>query len=491
MPPLQFAGDRDADDPTAEDKKIAGVHAGNGRPPSKDGSEHLSRAATTIATLGLLALVVVKMFVIGIAGASIPFWDQWDGEAAGLYKPWLEGSWTWHTFISPHNEHRLLPTRLVHLTLFEALGRRWNPVAQMTLNAVLHLAAIVALATFEASALPRDSRWTVWVFAAAIHAVPFGWDNTLQGFNTHFYVLLLLTFVLLWLCTIAEEFELGVYLAAIAVAVMLVLTMASGLLGVCAAVAVLANRRLLCQDRTAPVGLAVVLAGIAVGGFLLTPEIANHRELRAHSIVEFVVGLGRVQAWPLPTVGRNLASALMPVVMQAPALIAVAVAFRRRDTDRQAFLVFGGMAAWVWLQAAAMTYARYRSGLGSRYLDFVSAGTVLNFTAIVYLLTTVAWRADVGRCMQNAVMGLAVVWCGAVAFGSAWAIPQLRRDIQTKIVESNEQERRVRAYLTSGDPKVLFEAGPMEIPYPDAARLQMFLDDPTIRSFLPRELMGE
>jgi hypothetical protein len=451
----------------------------------------LSCVATTSATLGLLALIVVKMLVIGIAGSSIPFWDQWDGEAAGLYKPWIEGSWTWHTFVAPHNEHRLLPTRLVHLTLFEALGRRWNPVAQMTVNAVLHLSAIVALAGFVASSLPRDRRWTVWIFAAALHAVPFGWDNTLQGFNTHFYVLLLLTFVLLWLCTTAAGSSFGFYLAAIAAAGMLVLTMASGLLGVCAAVAVLIGRRLLCHDRTAPVGLAVVLTGIAVGGFLLTPEIANHRELRAHSIVEFVVGLGRVQAWPLPTVGRNLASALMPLVMQAPALIALAVAFRNRHTDRQAFLVFAGMTAWVWLQAAAMAYARYRSGLGSRYLDFVSAGTVLNFTAIVYLLTTVAWRADVGRSVRNAVMGLAVVWCGAVAFGVAWAIPGLSRDIQTKIVESNEQERRVRAYLTSGDPKVLFEAGPMEIPYPDAARLQMLLDDPTIRSFLPPELMGE
>ncbi len=116
---------------------------------------------------------------------------------------------------------------------------------------------------------------------------------------------------------------------------------------------------------------------------------------------------------------------------------------------------------------------------------------MLNFTGIVYLLTTVAWRADVGRRVRNAVMGLAVVWCGAVAFGVAWAIPQLRRDIKTKIVESNEQERRARAYLTSGDPKVLLDAGPMEIPYPDAARLQMFLDDPTIRSFLPRELIGK
>ena len=93
--------------------------------------------------------------------------------------------------------------------------------------------------------------------------------------------------------------------------------------------------------------------------------------------------------------------------------------------------------------------------------------------------------------MRNVVVGWAVVCCSGVAFGLAWAIPQLRRDIQTKIVASNAQERRVRAYLTSGDPKVLFEAAPMEIPYPDAARLRSLLDDPTIRSFLPRELMGE
>jgi len=442
-------------------------------------------------TVGFVGVILAKLGLIAIAANPSPFWDQWDGEAAGLYKPWLEGSWTWRTFVAPHNEHRLLPTRLVHLALFEALGRRWNPVAQMTVNAVLHAAAIVALAGFVASALPRDRRWTVWIFAAALHAVPFGWDNTLQGFNTHFYVLLLLTCVLLWLCTIAAGSNLHVCLAAMAAAGMLVVTMASGLLGVCAAVAVLISRHLVCRDRTAPAGLAVALAGIAVGGFLLTPEIANHRELRAQSVVEFIVGLGRVQAWPLPTVGVNIASALMPVVMQAPALIALAVAFRKRDTDRQAFLVSAGMIAWVWLQAAAIAYARYRSGLGSRYLDFVAAGTVLNFSAIVYLLTAVTWGGDVRGSVRDAVVGMAVVWGGAVVCGAAWAIPQLCRDVQTKIAESNEQERRVRAYLMDGDPQVLFDAGPMEIPYPDAARLRSLLDDPAIRSFLPKELIRE
>ncbi len=75
----------------------------------------------------------------------------------------------------------------------------------------------------------------------------------------------------------------------------------------------------------------------------------------------------------------------------------------------------------------------------------------------------------------------AAAWLGVVACGVVQAVPRLC----TKITESKEQERRVRVNLAHGDPKVRFDAGPMEIPYPDAPWLQALLDDPTIRSFLP------
>jgi hypothetical protein len=114
-----------------------------------------------------------------------------------------------------------------------------------------------------------------------------------------------------------------------------------------------------------------------------------------------------------------------------------------------------------------------------QYSDILSAGTVLNFTEVAYLWTQ--WR----RHGRTAITWLAAAWLGAVACGVVQAVPRLYRDIQTKIAESKEQERRVRVNLAHGDPKVRFDAGPMEIPYPDAARLQALLDDPTIRSFLP------
>jgi hypothetical protein len=454
------------------------VHSDN----PENHEQRVSCVAVIIAMFGLLVVIVKKMALIGTAANGTPFYDQWDGEAAGLYKPWLEGTWTWQTFVASHNEHRILPTRVLHLTLFELLGHEWSPVLQMAVNALLHVLAIVVLVRFLASALLAAQAWPVWMFAAVLHAVPFGWDSALQGFNTHFYVLLLLTFALLWTCT-AAHLGIRAYLGAVAMAVTLVLTMASGLLGPVAAALILLSRRVFCHDRSPTVGLAILLGGIAVGGYLLTPDIPGHHALRAQSLGEFALGLGRIQAWPLPTVGRNVASALMPVVMQMPALVALAVAFRNRAADRQAFLVFAGMTAWVWLQAAAFAYARYRSGLGSRYLDILCAGTVLNFTAVLYLLARSRGRP------RTAVVGLAIVWLSAVAFGVVQAVPKLYREIQTKMAESKEQERRVREYLATGDAKVLLDAGPMEIPYPEAAKLQAFLDDPTIRGFLPAALL--
>ena len=44
-------------------------------------------------TLAAVALMVFgsKILLIAAYGSIIPFWDQWGGEAAGLYIPYLKG----------------------------------------------------------------------------------------------------------------------------------------------------------------------------------------------------------------------------------------------------------------------------------------------------------------------------------------------------------------------------------------------------------------
>ncbi len=47
----------------------------------------------------------------------VPFWDQWDGEAASLYLPLMNDGLTWHQMFTLHNEHRIFFTRVAVTTL--------------------------------------------------------------------------------------------------------------------------------------------------------------------------------------------------------------------------------------------------------------------------------------------------------------------------------------------------------------------------------------
>ncbi len=77
--------------------------------PSPAGNPQL---AATLGTLGCASLVLgAKFWLIGANGSITPFWDQWDGEAAGLYQPYLAGHLRWLDLFAPHNEHRIFFTR--------------------------------------------------------------------------------------------------------------------------------------------------------------------------------------------------------------------------------------------------------------------------------------------------------------------------------------------------------------------------------------------
>src|SRR5580698_6639125 len=91
------------------------------------------------AWLAVFCLVALgaKLWTIQIWGTNIPYWDQWD-EARLLFKPWLEGTLTWRDFFIPHNEHRILFTRLLDLAELKLNGQ-WDPFFQMIVSALLHI----------------------------------------------------------------------------------------------------------------------------------------------------------------------------------------------------------------------------------------------------------------------------------------------------------------------------------------------------------------
>src|SRR6266576_6839573 len=54
-----------------------------------------------------LLLFGIKLWLINFYGNATPVWDQWDAEAKNLYKPFLDGTLSWHQLFAAHNEHRV------------------------------------------------------------------------------------------------------------------------------------------------------------------------------------------------------------------------------------------------------------------------------------------------------------------------------------------------------------------------------------------------
>jgi hypothetical protein len=144
-----------------------------------------------VIAASLLIILGAKISSISVYGSATPFWDQWDAEAIGIYRPYVTGTLRFTDLVVPHNEHRILLPKLVALGLFVASGR-WDPLLQMICNAMVHTAAVGVLLIVLTRGLDRGGRLALAFFAALAFALPYGAENTLAGFQLQFYLLILL-----------------------------------------------------------------------------------------------------------------------------------------------------------------------------------------------------------------------------------------------------------------------------------------------------------
>ncbi len=238
------------------------------------------------ALLAALLIFISKVSIVREYGNNTPFWDQWDAEAEQLYKPYKQGRLGLSSILRTHNEHRITTTRILHLGLFVLTGCKWTPKLQMHVNALLHVSAISLFLAFTCWAVPTRARLPVWIAGTLLFLVPFGWDNVLQGFNTHFYTLLFFSVALLWTCCIARSLLPSAAIA-ILLAISCVLTMASGALVLVAACVILGFRVLLFGETRVPAVLVVVFSVIAATSVIYTPRLEHHEHLRSASMGQF------------------------------------------------------------------------------------------------------------------------------------------------------------------------------------------------------------
>ena len=443
-----------------------------------------------------LSLFLISLFLTGLGaklwlihefGAPLPFWDQWE-DARVVFVPYFEGKLSLAALFSPHNEPRIFFTRLYDLAML-LLDGQWDGELLMVVNAMIHCAILAGLGLFIARWLDTKYWTLVWLPLVLALALPFAWENTLAGFHSMFYFLLLLTLLSIW--------SLGLHVATsvawwcgVATAIMALFTLSSGFLAVWAALAliVLAVWRVP-QGWKRHIPTLVVWLLLTVVGVLLKADVKHHHALQAHSLVEFLMALGSNLAWPWIVMPPFAILNLFPLAALGWFVL------RSEEECQPPEGMTLAVGVWVVLQGAAAAYARGAGGRppGWRYMDSNSLLIAANCFSIAILMCR---HLDGSR--RRAIWHTAfILWGVTCAAGltlltlRAWQI-----DIPERQFYQRCQLQNARAYMATGDIRVLDHKPDPQLPLyegdPDAPRPQhegakfvQYLNYPGVRSILP------
>ncbi len=430
--------------------------------------------------IGLFAIILAaKLALIAHCGNSTPYWDQWGAQARNLFIPAMEGNLDAASFFSAHSEHRIFLTRVLNLGLLKLNGL-WDPEVEMVTQAFLHAGCIVLLIALcsRPLACPRG-RLLLIAFSTVLFVIPFGWENTLWGFQSQFYFVLLWALLGITCCwrhpTLSARWWLGVFFLSLGL-----VSMAGGLIAPAVACVLPAIRT--AQDRRdwrrQLVGLAV-LAGLMIAGFLLIEHVPGNDTVKAQNLWQFTIAVLELASWPVKI-------ATFAPLFQIPLILLIIWTLRtRRPAADPAWLVIT-LGLWGAAQTAATAYARAAGPGASRYTDNLSVTLVVGLACLLYLCASVTGR------FRRPLFILGCVWVAVVGGGIIEAASmRLPARIQRKHTESLAQENNVRAFLASGEIGALQNKARLDIPYPRIPELARLLSHPALRAILPTNLRDE
>ena len=428
-----------------------------------------------------LATLWAKLLLVEQYPMPVPFWDQWDGEVASLYLPFAQDALTWHQMFTLHNEHRIFFTRVLALVLVGINGQ-WDPQLQMAVNAAIH--ALVAVVFAAMLWLSAERRWLpIFVLTLGLaFAPPFALENTLAGFQSAFYFLVLFAGLAIWLMGTHRPGTRAWYVGWFCAFAALV-TIGGGVLTIAAigTLIALAFFNAPREWRQTVANLAALAAVAGMGYALLAPPLPNHEYLKAGTWLAFKISFARNLAFPWITSPR-----LSPILWVPLILVALIVLIKRLKTTNLERMSLA-LGAWVVIQAGTVAYTRGVNGTApaSRYLDMLSFGLVVNTVALVALLAH--FDGSARNWIKRAAQGALTLWLvGAIVGVTLLSQVILARDGREKLLWMNESVRNVRNFVVTGDlPTFVQKRGPYEIPYFSPLMLAGWLTHPYVRHILP------
>ncbi len=303
--------------------------------------------------------------------------------------PYLHGNLTVSDLFAPFNEHRIFFTRLLVLSCFDISGY-WDVVLQMIANAILDAATVVAISYALSRVLSGGWAVAAMIASVLINSVPYGYDNVLLGFNTHFYLLLAFSFTSLWFLANSQAWSRR-WAAGVLCAICSFLCLASGALTLFAAIGghllqIACGRRGGFREW---LGIAV-LAAMTIALVSMVPHVPPSDAFKPQSIGQFLSAFLKLASWPAHTV--------MGLIMFLPSALFCLRAFADRpaSSDTRWFNVMA--LGWVLSQMFALAVGRAQWPLQSRYFDTMLIGMTINLMSALWLFRS------------NAIEGKRMIW---------------------------------------------------------------------------------
>jgi hypothetical protein len=409
-----------------------------------------------------------KLIVISALGSPIPLLDQWDAEAATLYSPYLRGELSFANLLTPHNDHRIVVTRLLALLHLELAGE-WNTRLEMVLGAIVHTALITWLAALLMPLVVPQRRILVACFIAFLFAVPIGYENTLWGFQSQLYLTLLFAIAALAAFAVARPFSLR-WLGGLSAAVLSYFSFATGLATIFGACLLLGlqlamNARNRCGRELAAVA---IIAIIGVAGAFWAASIA----VPTSTPWTFIQGL--------------LVLGALTVIGVAPMVWFCVPTLARHPATRHPAWVVVGFGGWLAIQLVLLAYGR-GVVIAVRYMDIVLLVYPVALVAVLGLADRVQTTQLRRYALRAAVAWVFIVVSGFALLGYASVLGAINWS-----KSAHQQMADVQAYLASGsieDLKAQLGGGhTVNLAYPHPKRLANILGDPEVRTVLPRQI---
>ena len=428
----------------------------------------------------LLTSFSAKLLLMHYYPAPVPFEDQWAAEAGLLYVPFHEGCLAWRQMFTLHNEHRVFFTRLLALGLLSVNGQ-WDPQLQQVTNAAFHAVTAVIVAGIFWIALGRRRIDLIALVVGVVFILPFSWENTLTGFQSAFYLLLLFTVLALWLTTRYPVGSLQWFLGWVC-AFCSLFTSAGGLLTPLALMVSPALRFVSNRPTWRELGLTLGAAGvvIAVGIATVSPPLPQHAPYKAGTLGAFATALARNGAWPW------IDAPFFSVLMWLPLVVMAWLALRGNKPPTGVEQLTCALGVWTAMQALALAYSRGVGGQApaSRYMDMLSIGFVANGMALLGLQD----RLDGQPIKSRIAMGVLLSWLAFALIGiNGLTQEALRIGALTRRAWMEAYTRNVREFLSTDD-VVAFTSKPFpfQVPYHNPALLANgWLRHPYVREILP------